>query len=241
MPEDRIYQNPLSKVAPFTFDVSVADVFEDMIRRSVPGYGLTLQLMASVAHSLLKNDALCYDLGCSLAAGMLALDRGLSGKSARIVGIDNSKAMLEKASGILEGASMHSDWELIESDVTDFDYEPHQLSVMNFTLQFIPAELRERFLTKIFDALIPEGVLVLSEKVVFEEESENTLQIQMHHDFKRMNGYTDLEISQKRTALENTLIPESIDMHVSRLKNVGFKQVFPWLQAFNFVSLIAIK
>jgi len=88
---------------------------------------------------------------------------------------------------------------------------------------------------------LPKGVLVLSEKLIFEDEDESQLQINWHLTFKGANGYSDLEISQKRAAIENVMIPDSFEVHQQRLQQAGFKESYQWFQAFNFASLIAIK
>ena len=238
---DNIYDTPRSVVSPFEFNSEVVNVFEDMIRRSVPGYGLTLQLMSSVASELSNESPLIYDLGCSLGAGMIALDRGLNGKAARIIGVDTSEPMIDKAAGLLKSAGLDAQWELLKGDVNEVPLEEHDLSVMNFTLQFISLEERLPLLQRIHQKLKPGGMLVLSEKLKFDDDQEQAVQTTLHHNFKRLNGYTDLEISQKRQALENTLIPETFGEHEARLKAAGFSQVYLWLKAFNFVSILAIK
>ncbi|MEM7671729.1 MAG: carboxy-S-adenosyl-L-methionine synthase CmoA [Verrucomicrobiota bacterium] len=238
---DKIYYRPLGHIAPFEFDASVVKVFEDMIQRSVPGYGLTLQLMASVTSMIKSDTPTCYDLGCSLGAGMIAIDRGLRGKGGEIVGVDISRPMIDKATELLKRADMHTAWRLVEDDVSAISLNDHDLCVMNFTLQFITPELRVGLLEKVYESLNAGGIFVLSEKIEFNDHIVQEFQMEMHHNFKRLNGYSDLEISQKRTALENRLVTETLDAHVSRLKHVGFKGVFPWFQAFNFVSILAVK
>ncbi len=113
--------------------------------------------------------------------------------------------------------------------------------VLNFTLQFVPADDRETVLQNICHATCPGGALLLSEKISFADDAQQRLLTQLHHDFKRAHGYSDLEIAQKRTALEKRLIPETLDTHLSRLRSVGFQTVAPWYQCFNFVSVLAIK
>ncbi|MEM9026725.1 MAG: carboxy-S-adenosyl-L-methionine synthase CmoA [Verrucomicrobiota bacterium] len=238
---DRIYNQPLDHIAPFEFDASVVNVFEDMIQRSVPGYGLTLQLMASVAGMIKSDTPKCYDLGSSLGAGIIAIDRGLRGKGGEVIGVDISRPMIDKAAELLKQVKMRNTWRLVEDDVSTISLDYHDLCVMNFTLQFIPPESRLGLLEKIYKSLNFGGMLVLSEKIEFDDETVQEFQVEMHHNFKRLNGYSELEISQKRSALENKLVPETLEAHTSRLKRVGFEVVFPWFQAFNFVSILAVK
>jgi tRNA (cmo5U34)-methyltransferase len=113
--------------------------------------------------------------------------------------------------------------------------------VLNFTLQFIPIADRLAFLQKINQGLLPGGILLLSEKLKLDDDKQNTLQADMHHQFKKAQGYSDLEISQKRTALENVLIPETFSLHQQRLQEADFSSAEVWFQYFNFASLIALK
>ena len=84
------------------------------------------------------------------------------------------------------------------------------------------------------------GVLVLSEKLVFDQKEQQILE-PLQLDFKRANGYSELEISQKRDAIANVMIPETLQIHQQRLKNAGFSQSVLWIQHFNFASILAIK
>ena len=237
---DRIYDVPQDEVRPFVFDSQVASVFDDMIRRSVPGYGLTLQLISSIA-SRLKHPVRVYDLGCSLGAGMASADRGMAGSGVEIVGIDTSDSMLSRANEHLSACGMAHPFQLIRADVCDYTLLQHNLCLLNFTLQFVDPTQRGELIRKIHDALLPGGYLILSEKIEFETVEEQELQTDWHHAFKSLNGYSDLEISQKRTSLENRLVPETRAAHVHRLRSAGFSRVVPWFQAFNFVSFVAVR
>ena len=93
----------------------------------------------------------------------------------------------------------------------------------------------------IYDGLLDQGILVLSEKIRLPSKEAETLFVDMHHAFKKTQGYSELEISQKRNALDNVLIPETLNEHIQRLQQVGFKTVEIWFQCFNFISLLAIK
>ena len=113
--------------------------------------------------------------------------------------------------------------------------------VLNFTLQFITPEQRTELINRIAKNLVPGGLLVLSEKVTDQDNVCKELLIDLHHDFKRANGYSELEIAQKRTALENVMRPDSLSCHQERLTNAGFSHIAPWFQCFNFLSIVAIK
>jgi tRNA (cmo5U34)-methyltransferase len=113
--------------------------------------------------------------------------------------------------------------------------------VLNFTLQFIPIEDRAHLLSKIYQGMQPGGVLILSEKFRFDDQRQQSLQTDMHEHFKKMQGYSDLEISQKRTALENVLLAEPFSLHQKRLLEAGFSSAEIWFQYFNFASMLALK
>ena len=114
------------------------------------------------------------------------------------------------------------------------------LIILNFTLQFIPIEDRLPLLQRACSALRPGGALLLSEKVKLNDQRINDLCIDLHHEFKKSQGYTELEIARKRDALVGVLVPESIQTHRDRLSAAGFSASEVWYQAFNFCSLVAL-
>ncbi len=230
----------MDAIGGFVFDESVASVFEDMIRRSVPGYGMTLSLIPLIARRYGQPDSRVYDLGCSLGAGLLAVAPALPA-SCELVGIDNAAPMLTRCRSNLNSASLAQSWSLANADVADSPIENASVVLLNFTLQFVPVDSRLDLLTRIADGLRPGGVLLLSEKVRFSDANAQRDLFELHHAFKKANGYSDLEVSQKRAALEDVLIPETIGEHKSRLTEAGFDHCEVWLQCFNFASLIAVK
>lgn len=237
---DNIYASPLNKVDSFTFDAAVVQVFSDMIARSVPGYRLTLPLIGLMAKRYAQPNSNLYDLGCSLGAVTLSIRPSLSQPNCRIVAVDSSAAMIAKCREVI--TTDHAvPVELVEADIRDVPIERASVVVLHYTLQFIPPTVRRALLQKIYDGMLPGGALILSEKVHFVDEGQNGRFDAIHHDFKRANGYSDLEISQKRTALENVLLSDTIEQHQARLKVVGFATADVWFQALNFVSLLALK
>lgn len=238
---DRIYAAPKETREEFVFDKLVARVFPDMINRSVPGYASVIAMTGVLAAEYVQPDTLCYDLGCSLGATAIAIQGGIRAPGCRVIGVDNSEAMLDRARERMDTVKNETPVELICADIQDLEITNASMVVLNFTFQFIPVDQRFRLLKKIYDGLRPKGILVLSEKITFDDPVEERLQIEMHHAFKRANGYNDLEISQKRSALENVLIPESLNTHKQRLKEAGFSRADVWFQCFNFISLVARK
>jgi len=240
-PKDNIFASAMDDVPKFRFDDTVADVFSDMIQRSVPGYSTILHMIGQITARFAQPKSHCYDLGCSLGASLLAMSEGVGDRPVNLVGIDNSRAMLARCKELVERVASDRSIELIEGDICQTKFEPMSVCVLNFTLQFVPQDQRASLLQDISNAMLPGGVLILSEKLDFGGEKHNDLMIDLHHDFKRANGYSDLEIAQKRDAIENVLVPETFEVHQKRLLSAGFSSANLWFQCFNFSSLIAFK
>jgi tRNA (cmo5U34)-methyltransferase len=238
---DSIYADPIAEISAFSFDDDVARVFPDMIKRSVPGYTTIIAMTGLLAGKYSRPGTVCYDLGCSLGASTLAMRQNIKADNCTIVGIDNSAAMLEHCSNIMGTDTHETAVKLQCEDILDAHIENASVVVLNFTLQFVATGAREALIQRIHDGLVPGGILVLSEKVRFADVRLNDLNIQLHHHFKKANGYSDLEIAQKRNALENVLVPETLDDHKQRLAAAGFSSCDVWFQCFNFASLVALK
>lgn len=237
---DQIYARPLERIVDFEFDEAVAGVFPDMIQRSVPGYSTIIAMTGIIAGQLMQAATRCYDLGCSVGAATLAMRSRIQQPDCKIIAVDNSEAMLARARNNLD-ESMGAAVEFVCDDIRAVTVENASLVVMNYTLQFVPPEQRDAVIRSICQGLNPGGALVLSEKIAFDDPQTMQTMTDLHHAFKRANGYSDLEISQKRTALENVLVPETLPVHQQRLEQAGFSSVQVWFQCFNFVSLLAIK
>ncbi|GAA3534447.1 carboxy-S-adenosyl-L-methionine synthase CmoA [Zobellella aerophila] len=239
--KDHIFAAPIAQLGDFCFDQRVAEVFPDMIKRSVPGYSNIISAIGMMTARFAQPDSRLYDLGCSLGAATQEMRRNLTQPGCKIIAVDNSPAMLERAHNHLASFKSDVEVELQQADICDLRIENASVVVLNFTLQFIAPSLREALLTGIYQGLNPGGVLILSEKFLSADGTVNELLIDLHHDFKRANGYSELEISQKRNALENVLLPDTPELHKARLARVGFPHVDMWFQCFNFGSMVAIK
>ncbi|WP_338517388.1 carboxy-S-adenosyl-L-methionine synthase CmoA [Alteromonas gracilis] len=238
---DNIYANPLSKVADFKFDESVVDVFPDMIQRSVPGYETIIHTIGELAKSTVTDNSNVYDLGCSLGAASLSVARATQDKRCNIIGVDSSEAMVERCKRVVQAFSLPNPISIEQALAQDVYINNASMVVMNFTLQFIPPADREALLAKIFSGLNSGGILVLSEKIRHPTIAGNELLIDLHHQFKRDNGYSELEVSQKRAALEKVMLTDTFSEHETRLKQVGFSDVVMWYKCYNFTSMVAIK
>ena len=239
--KDNLYASPLGEVDGFKFDSSVVDVFPDMIQRSVPGYSAIISAIGLLSSRFAQADSVCYDLGCSLGAATLSMRHKISAANCKIIAVDNSTAMLSRCQKIIARDTASIPVELVCSDIQDIKIQNASVIVLNFTLQFIPLPERNAFIKKIYAGLNPGGLLILSEKLMFNDVRQQSLQTEMHHAFKKANGYSDMEISQKRASLENVLIPETFTAHKNRLLQSGFDNAEVWFQYFNFASIIALK
>jgi len=239
--KDTLYASPLGNIDAFQFDHSVVDVFPDMIQRSVPGYSAIISAIGLLASRFAQPNSYCYDLGCSLGAASLSMRHKITDLSCKIIAVDNSEAMLSRCQKIINRDTSPIPVELIYSDIQDIDINNASVVVLNFTLQFIPLADRDNFIKRIYQGLRPGGLLILSEKLFFDDPRQQALQTEMHHTFKKANGYSELEVSQKRASLENVLIPETFIQHKDRLLKSGFDNTEVWFQYFNFSSMIALK
>jgi tRNA (cmo5U34)-methyltransferase len=236
---DRLYAAEGRQGARFAFDEQVAEVFPDMIRRSVPGYGVLIEMIGPVVQRHLQPEARCYDLGCSLGAVTLALRRPAQAARVQIIAVDSSFAMLRRLAGTLRRLPDAAHVQPLCADIADVRIERACAVVLNLTLQFVAPEKRLELLRRVRTGLLPGGVLVLTEKVCFDDPLEQATMTGLHEAFKRANGYSELEISRKRSALERVLIPDSVPGHQARLGAAGFGRQTLWFRCLNFVSFLA--
>ena len=245
MEKDRIYAGNDVADAPFRFDESVARVFPDMLRRSIPGYTASLETIGSLAARYVMPDSRGYDLGCSLGAATLAMRQGIQAPGCEIVAIDNAPAMIERCQQVVDADDAANPGRcpvrLQLADIRDARIANASMVVMNYTLQFLDLGGRDEMVSRIAAGLLPGGLLLLSEKVIDDDPQMEALLVDLHHEHKRRNAYSELEISRKRAALENVLIPETVAAHRKRLADAGFVHSAVWLRYFNFVSIVAIK
>lgn len=244
MSEDRLFQTDDGS-EPFRFNEAVARVFPDMLHRSIPGYSASIEAIGSLAARYVRAGSNCYDLGCSLGAATLAMRQGIAQPACRIVAVDSAPAMIERCQEIVaEDDRLHgpeTQVDLVEDDIRDIEIVNASMVVLNYTLQFIAPDDRDTLIRRIHDGLNDGGLLVLSEKVIDEDPDMEKLLVDLHHEHKRRSHYSALEVSRKRAALENVLIPETVAAHRARLKDAGFSRSAVWLRYFNFVSLVAFR
>lgn len=234
--KDQLFNEPFSQIKSFAFDEKVVRVFPDMIKRSVPGYDTILKGIAMLAMKYITPGARVYDLGASLGAVSLTIDQAVGDRQLTIHAIDNSKPMIEGLREKLIEVQVNNTILPELGDVADIDWQDCDMVVSNFTLQFMPRDGRKNTCAQVCRSLKPGGVFVLSEKV-----TSTDVLIDYYHGYKKINGYSDREVAQKRQALEDSLRPDSVEQWTERLLGAGFTAVEVWFRAFNFVSMVAIK
>ncbi len=241
---DNLFDTPLTRVPDFTFNEDVVRVFPDMIKRSVPGYPTIVENSGVLAAQFARPNSLIYDLGCSLGAVTQAMRRHVSQPGCKVIAVDNSAAMVSRCREYLQAQdAMHQELlpaEVVEADILQLELQPCSVVALNFTLQFVPPGRRLELLDKIRRQLLPGGVLILSEKLHFTDPAEQELLNELHLAFKRANGYSELEIAQKRRAIEKVMLPDSLEEHRERLRLAGFSQIHLWFQCINFASMVAL-
>lgn len=244
MAEDTIYKADDGS-EPFRFNDKVASVFPDMLKRSIPGYAASIEAIGSLAARYVRAGTNCYDLGCSLGAATLAMRQGIREPGCRIVAVDAAPAMTERCEEIVANdtslSALMTDVEVVLGDIREIEIINASMVVLNYTLQFLPPDDRDEILRRIYEGMNDRGLLLLSEKVVDENPHMEELLVDLHHEHKRRNDYSTLEISRKRAALENVLVPETVSAHRARLETAGFAHTAVWLRYFNFVSIIALR
>ena len=241
MIRDSIYRRPCSPVPPFEFDERVARVFNDMIHRSIPFYTEIIERQIQLIEHFFREGTRIYDLGCSNGNLGIGLCRQMTARDFEMMAVDNSRHMLKIYKERLDDLPSESRINLRCEDIRRTPIENASVVVFNFTLQFIPPMERDDLTSRIYDGLNPGGCLLFCEKITHKDAAMADLQQFIYHAFKRRNGYSDLEISQKREALEKVLIPEPLETHLERLRQAGFQTMDVWLKWFNFAAMVALK
>ena len=236
---DRIYAEPQDLVD-FEFDAEVVGVFPDMIRRSVPGYEHVIAMTSLIAAHHATPGSLFYDLGCSLGATSVAMQRGIEAGQCTIIAVDDSPSMIEAARQRVPDSRDGPPIRFVCADLREVIIRDASLVALQYSMQFVATNDRLPLLERILSGLLPSGALLLSEKIVANDPADQRYIDALHLEFKRANGYSELEISQKRAALERALVADTLQTHSTRLEAAGFRRVIPWFQSLNFISLIAL-
>lgn len=238
---DQVFKDEITKVSDFKFGTTVVNVFDDMVSRSVPYYSEMQRMLAEIAADHVKEGTFVYDLGCSTGTTLIGLDQ-LIPSDVRFIGIDESQEMLDKCDVKLKEAGFVRPYDLVPGDLhQQLPITNGSVVILCLTLQFVRPLYRERLLKNIYDGLNPGGVLLLVEKVLAESSIFNRDFIKYYYNYKRRNHYSELEISQKREALENVLIPYKLSENMLLLKEAGFADCEIFFKWYNFSGMIAHK
>ena len=238
---DNLFVQNHASAAGFKFDEQVVKVFPDMISSSVPGYELVVPMIGMLASRYARDNSKIYDLGCSLGAASLAMSLAVRTKGNEIIAVDNSQAMVNRCQQILSETSGSVPVGVRLQDMLETTIENASVVVLNFSLQFLDRSQRKQLIDQIAAGICPGGALIISEKICFPDKQEQSDQTAWHHEFKRSQGYSELEIAQKRDALEDVLRPETEDTHLERLERAGFTRPCRWFQCFSFASYICFR
>jgi tRNA (cmo5U34)-methyltransferase len=225
----------------FTFNEQVAEVFDDMLERSIPCYHQVMEMTARLIQPFISDNDQIYDLGCSTGKPLLTLAGLLQNKTLKYTGIDNSTAMIDKARRKAKLFTNTGQIHFQLGDITRAKLQPCKIILLNYTLQFLRPLTRMELLQKIHKTLLPGGLLIMGEKIISHHSRINRVFIDLYLNFKREQGYSDIEITKKRETLENILIPFSIAENMTMLADAGFNQCETFFQWFNFTSFIAYK
>jgi tRNA (cmo5U34)-methyltransferase len=225
----------------FTFNEEVTEVFEDMIDRSVPGYTSSLRLIENLSRKYFIEGTHCYDLGCSLGASSMSLIKAMGKREGKIFAIDNSPAMIAACEQEYADLIKTGKVKFIKQDVNEAQIDKASVVVINFVLQFLNSKDRDGLLKKVFLGMKQGALLILSEKIHFYNKFRNLTIDNLHHQFKSNNGYSKMEISRKRDALEGVLMTDLETLHLKRLESIGFKKVRKVMTNLNFMTLVAEK
>lgn len=236
---DQLFNQINPQIGEFAFDENVAEVFDDMISRSVPLYSEVQQLIPALTQLLDHQSVKVVDLGCSTGTSLIALAESLPDAELELIGVDNSHAMLDQCQRKLDSTGLHERITVYRDDIRNFEFDNASIVLMNYTLQFVPIEDRIDLLKRIRKSLRPGGFLVMSEKFVHDDVQFDRSLVELYFDYKRRNGYSELEISRKRDALENVLIPFSVKENEKILKESGFEEFELVLKWFNFGTFLA--
>lgn len=242
MTKDKLFAARLGTKEDFQFNSSTAAVFDDMLRRGVPYYDEVQRMTAELAARLAQKNSTVCDLGCSTGTTLLLLSQKITDPGIKLVGVDNSAAMLAEAARKLKKHGVLSRCSLQCADLNrKLEFKRAGVHILNLTLQFIRPLRRPALLKRLRDSLVRGGGCIVIEKVLSRDTALNRLYIDLYYDFKRRHGYSKLEIAQKREALENVLIPYTIDENIELLKKAGFSHVDTFFEWYNFAGFIALK
>jgi len=219
-------------------------VFDDMAARSIPGYLTAQQLCVNLCKGFARNGTRIYDIGSATGTTIAMLLSHLQEFSGEIVGIEPSEPMRKLCQGKLDKSTSLTQPSNIKVLLDDANIEDATLSnasaiLCNYTLHFVSPHLRQSIVEGFYNALVPGGFLILSEKTTGSSPEETNLLRREYHRFKELNGYSREEILDKEKALSGILTPLSIEENIQLLLRAGFRKTEIGFRSPPFVTLLA--
>lgn len=224
----------------FAFNEEVANVFDDMVTRSIPFYSEVSSQVLAWAQLHLSKESKIYDVGCSTGTIFQLLSQYIN-LPLQMIGIDTSQAMINKAKDKLSNINKNDQLTWLCQNALEVNYCKANMIVCNYTLQFIPLENRRTLIHKFYEGLKPGGLLFLSEKICTKDPLVQQTMTTIYEAYKRSRGYSQTEIERKKEALEQVLIPVTLEEQLGWLKEAGFRTIEITSKWYCFVSIVAIK
>ena len=234
---DNVYLDKQQHIVDFAFNKDVVAVFPDMIRRSIPGYETIIPMTGLIAARHLGDEGTAYDLGCSLGASALAILQQSQASNIRVIGVDNSLAMIEEAKKQITDSRASFEC----ADLLSTSIQGAKVVVLNFVAQFLEPQERLTLFTRLREEMHPDGLLIVSEKVRNADDSMQSVFDETHLNWKRANGYSEIEVSQKRQALENVMKVDTEEVQLQRFQDAGFTLSKQWFRCLNWASFLVYK
>ncbi len=241
MKRDQVFESTASRGSDFVFTREVAEVFDDMLLRSVPFYVEQQLVITELAKKFYLPGTRVYDLGSSTGTTLIHIAQELKAQQPRLIGYDNSAPMVEKATARIKEQGLERLIEVRCGDINEAELTQASFVTLCWTLQFVRPLQREPLIRRIYEGLAEGGALIITEKVLTNSSDMNRLFIELYYDFKKRNGYSDTEIIRKREALENVLIPYRVDENRALFRRAGFQIIEPFFQWYNFAGFLCVK
>jgi tRNA (cmo5U34)-methyltransferase len=225
----------------WTFDQSVTQVFDDMLRRSIPQYDVMRKAVFDVGVRFVQPATDIVDLGCARGEALAAFLQVYGGAN-RYVATDTSGPMLDAVRTRFAGAIESGLVAVTQADLCrEYPAVRASLTLCVLTLQFTPVDVRQQIVDRIYAATVPGGALILVEKLRGGTRQSERWLVESYHAMKVANGYSAQEIERKRLALEGVLVPETASGNEQLLKGAGFNDVECFWRWMNFASWVAVK
>lgn len=227
----------LASNASWTFGDSVPDGFTEHVKKSVPYYEDGHDLICKLSDFFLQDDSICYELGVSTGVLIRKLSE-YHNKKISFIGLDVEKKMIEQAK---KEVGIDDRVKILEADINTYDYEPADMVVSYYTIQFVPPRLRQRLINRVYDSLNWGGAFIMFEKVRACDARFQDIMTSLYSDYKLEKGYSAEQIIAKTRSLKGVLEPFSTSGNEELLKRSGFVDYMSVMKYACFEGFIAIK